>query len=140
MKGYYKLPELIDAALRDDFFLSSDLGYLDEDGYLYVCGRKDDMINIGGLKVYPSEVENAALKIPGIVDCICFGVPDAVTGQAVKLVIQADAADSVPAALVQKELGRVMDAYKVPKHIEFVSEIAKTANGKPNRKFYQQQG
>ena len=138
MKGYYKLPELTDAVLRDGFFLSSDLGYLDEDGYLYVCGRRDDMINIGGLKVYPSEVENAALRIPGIVDCICFGIPDPVTGQAVKLVIQADAAASISAALVQKELSRVMDAYKVPKQIEFVPEIAKTANGKPNRKFYQQ--
>ena len=138
MKGYYKLPELNSVVLHDGFFISGDLGYLDEDGYLYVCGRKDDMINIGGLKVYPSEVENTALKIPGIVDCICFGVPDPVTGQAVKLLIQTDDSFSLSAALVQKALAGVMDSYKVPKSIEIVSEIAKTANGKPDRKYYQQ--
>ena len=140
MKGYYKLPELNSVVLHDGFFISGDLGYLDEDGYLYVCGRKDDMINIGGLKVYPSEIENTALKIPGIVDCICFGVPDPVTGQAVKLLIQTDDSFSLSAALVQKALAGVMDSYKVPKSIEIVSEIAKTANGKPDRKYYQQKG
>lgn len=137
MKGYYKLPELNSAVLHEGYFLSSDLGYLDEEGYLYVLGRSDDMINIGGLKVYPSEVENAALKIPGIVDCICFGVPDPVTGQAVKLLIQTDASFSGTAVTVQEALGRGMDAYKVPKNIEIVDEIAKTANGKPDRKYYQ---
>ena len=138
MKGYYKHPELNDAVLRDGYFISSDLGYLDEEGYLYVCGRKDDMINIGGLKVYPSEIENVALKIPGIVDCICFGVPDPITGRAVKLLIQTDGKASLSVASVQDALSHVLDYYKVPKSIEFVTEIAKTANGKPDRKHYQQ--
>ena len=138
MKGYYKRPELNGIVLRDGFFLSDDLGYLDEDGYLYVCGRKDDMINIGGLKVYPSEIENAALKIQGIVECICFGVPDPVTGQAVKLLIKTDDSFAGTVALVTETLSRTMDYYKVPKCIEIVDEIAKTANGKPDRKFYQQ--
>ncbi|MBR6400411.1 MAG: acyl--CoA ligase [Firmicutes bacterium] len=140
MKGYYKRPELTAAVMYDGFFVSEDLGYIDEDGYLYVCGRKDDMINIGGLKVFPSEIENAALKIPGIAECICFGVSDPITGQAVKLVIRTDDTAALTAAQVQTELGRVMDAYKVPKSVEFTTEIAKTANGKPNRKFYQQKG
>ena len=138
MKGYYKRSELNNAVLRDGFFISGDLGFLDEDGYLYVCGRKDDMINIGGLKVYPSEIENAALKIPGIVDCICYGIPDTVTGQATKLLIQTDGSFTLSKADVQETLSHVMDAYKVPKSIEIVTEIAKTANGKPDRKYYQQ--
>lgn len=137
MKGYYNRPDLTDAVLQDGFFISGDLGYMDEEGYLYVCGRSDDMINIGGLKVFPSEIENATLNIPGIIDCICFSIPDSVTGQAVKLLIQTDASFSGTTATVQEALSRMMDAYKVPKQIEIVPEIIKTANGKPNRKFYQ---
>ena len=138
MKGYYNLPDLNREVLKDGYFISNDLGYLDEEGLLYVCGRKDDMINIGGLKVYPSEIENATLRIPGIIDCICFGVPDPVTGHKVKLLVQTDGSSMITAEHVQDSLSHVMDYYKVPKIIEFVSEIAKTANGKPDRKFYQQ--
>ena len=138
MKGYYNLPDLNREVLKDGYFISNDLGYLDEEGFLYVCGRKDDMINIGGLKVYPSEIENATLRIPGIIDCICFGVPDPVTGHKVKLLIQTDGSSMITAEHVQDSLSHVMDYYKVPKIIEFVSEIAKTANGKPDRKYYQQ--
>ena len=138
--GYYNRPDLNSEVFHDGYFISNDLGYLDEDGYLYVLGRNDDMINIGGLKVFPSEIENAALKIPGIVECICFGVSDPITGQAVKLVIRTDDTAALTAAQVQTELERVMDTYKVPKSVEFTTEIVKTANGKPNRKFYQQKG
>lgn len=138
MKGYYNQPEQDSAVLRDGFFISNDLGFLDEEGYLYVCGRKDDIINVGGLKVYPTEIEEAALKIPGVVDCICFGVPDSITGHAIKLLIQTDDSFTLSVVLVQERLGHMMDAYKVPKSIEIVDEIVKTANGKPNRKYYQQ--
>ncbi len=139
MKGYYKRPELTDAVLHEGYFISGDLGYLDDDGYLYICGRSDDMINIGGLKVFPSEIENAALRIPGVQECICFSVPDPVTGQGVKLLVKPDETSSVTIPQVQEELTKSMDYYKVPKSIELVTEIQKTANGKPNRKFYQDQ-
>ena len=139
MLGYYNRPDLNDAVFHDGYFITSDIGYLDEEGFLYVLGRSDDMINIGGLKVYPFEIENAALRIPGIEECICFGVPDPVTGRAVKLLIKTNDAFTGSVALVQEALSKVMDYYKVPKQIEIVDEIAKTANGKPNRKFYQEQ-
>ena len=137
MPGYYKQPELTGKVLRDGYFVSSDLGYFDEEGFLYVTGRKDDIINVGGLKVYPSEIENAALGIRGIEECICFGIPDEITGRAVKLLIRTNEHFTGTVAHIQEELSKVMDYYKVPKSIEIVDEIEKTANGKPNRKFYQ---
>lgn len=137
MLGYYKRPGLTDAVFRDGYFVTSDLGRLDEEGYLHVLGRSDDMINIGGLKVLPSEIENAALRIPGVEECICFAVPDPITGQAATLLIKTNAAFSGSVALVKEALSRTMDYYKVPKRVEIVTEIAKTANGKPDRKHYQ---
>lgn len=136
MPGYYKLPELNEEAFHNGYFASSDMGYFDQDGYLYLSGRKDDMINIGGLKVYPSEVENAALRIPGVAECICFGISDAVTGQGIKLLIKPGDTSSVTIPQVQEELSKSMDYYKVPKSIELVTEIQKTANGKPDRNYY----
>ena len=137
MLGYYNRPNLNAAVFHDGYFSSNDLGYLDEEGFLYILGRSDDMINIGGLKVYPSEVENAALRIPGVEECLCFGVPDPITGQAIKLLIKPGDAFSMSIPQVQEALSKSMDYYKVPKSIEFVTEIQKTANGKPERKFYQ---
>lgn len=137
MLGYYNRPELNDAVFHDGYFITSDLGCLDEEGFLYILGRNDDMINIGGLKVFPSEIENAALRIPGIDECICFGVPDPVTGQAAKLLVKTNDAFSGSAELVMDALSRTIDYYKVPKCVEIVAEIAKTANGKPDRKRYQ---
>ena len=138
MLGYYNRPDLNAAVFHDGYFVSNDLGYLDEEGYLHVLGRSDDMINIGGLKVFPSEIENAALRIPGVEECVCFGVPDPVTGQAAKLLIKTNGAFSGSVAIVKDELSRTMDYYKIPKCIEIVDEIAKTANGKPDRKKYRQ--
>ncbi len=139
MKGYYQMPELNDSVFKDGWFLSNDVGFIDEEGFLFVSGRKDDIINIGGLKVYPSEIEIAALKIPGITDCVCYAVKDAVSGQAAKLLIKVSPDFSGGIPDVKKALGEMMDAYKVPKTVAFVGEIARTSNGKIDRKFYMQQ-
>ena len=136
MKGYYKMPELNDSVYRDGFFLSNDIGYMDEDGFLFVSGRKDDIINIGGLKVYPSEIEIAALKIDGVSDCVCFSVPDTITGQAAKLLIKVDDGFAKTLPEVKKAIGALLDSYKVPKHIDFTEEIMRTSNGKLDRKYY----
>lgn len=139
MKGYFRMPELNAEVYRDGYFVSNDIGYIDDEGFLFVCGRKDDIINIGGLKVYPSEIEVAALKIEGICDCVCFSVSDAITGQASKLLIRVKDGFDKTIADVKRELEGLLDSYKVPKVIEFTEEIARTSNGKLDRKFYMNQ-
>ena len=133
---YYNLPELTEGIYRDGYFVSSDAGYLDEDGFLYVLGRKDDMVNIGGLKVYPTEIEDAAAKIEAIEDCICVPVEDKITGQAVKLIVKKKNGAECSAQSIRTSLIGKLDSYKLPKLIEFADSIERTSNGKLNRKAY----
>ena len=75
MQGYYKRPDLTEQAIRDGWIFSGDLGYVDEDGYLYLVDRKKDMIDSGGMKVYPKDVEEIAARHPAIREIAVFGVP-----------------------------------------------------------------
>ncbi len=136
MKGYYQMPELNAAAFRNGWFLSNDMGYIDAEGFLYVLGRKDDIINIGGLKVYPSEIETAALKIEGVRDCVCFPVNDDITGQAVKLLIKKNSGCDKTIVDIKRQIADYLDQYKIPKSIEFTDRVERTANGKLDRRFY----
>lgn len=135
-KGYWKMPELTEEVYYDGFFLTNDAGYLDGKGFLYVPGRLDDVINIGGLKVHPSEIEKAALEIDGVGECICFNVPSQLTGSAAKLLIRQKDGVELDIREIRNKLANKLDSYKIPTYIEFVSEIEKTPNGKPDRKYY----
>ncbi|MGZ6144146.1 MAG: class I adenylate-forming enzyme family protein [Myxococcales bacterium] len=81
MLGYYKRPDLTAQALRDGWLLTGDMGYLDEEGYLYLVDRKKDMIDSGGVKVYPRDVEEIAIRHPAIREVAVFGVPDEKWGE-----------------------------------------------------------
>ncbi len=76
MAGYWNRPELTEETLRDGWLLTGDMVYTDEDGYVYMLGRADDIINVGGEKVSPIEVENVACEYPHISECACIGIPD----------------------------------------------------------------
>ncbi len=135
-KEYYNRPELTENVYRDGYFISNDAGYFDEEGFLYILGRKDDMINIGGLKVYPTEIEDAASKVEGVEDCICIPIEDKITGQATKLIVKKrDGADCTAQSIRTAMVGKI-DSYKLPKLIEFADVIERTSNGKLNRKAY----
>ena len=137
MPGYWNREDLNKEVFQNGYFISNDVGFFDDSGFLYITGRKDDIINIGGLKVYPSEIENAALSVPGIQDCVCFSVPDRITGQAAKLLIQTGDEFVGDLRTIHDELAHLLDGYKIPKVIEFVDSIKRTSNGKVDRKFYQ---
>ena len=139
MKGYYQMPELNSEVFREGWFLSNDMGYIGAEGFLYVLGRKDDIINIGGYKVYPSEIEVAALKIEGVSDCVCFSVNDDITGQAAKLLINKSSGCDKTIVDIKKQLALFLDSYKIPRRIEFTDRIERTSNGKLDRKFYKNQ-
>ena len=118
-------------------FQTSDLGYLDAEGRLFLTGRSSEFINIGGLKLSPVEVEDAAMGFAGIIDCLCIPVSHSVMGQIPKLLIVLQEG----VTLNKKEIARYLkekltETWKVPINYEVVEEIRKMPNGKKNRKSY----
>ena len=138
-KGYWAMPELTASVYHGDWFLTNDAGYLDEEGFLYILGRIDDVINIGGLKVHPSEIEKAAAELEGVEECLCVDVPNALTGSGAKLLVRLKEGAALNARDIRAALTEKLDTYKVPAGIEFVDEIRKNAIGKPDRKYYRTQ-
>ena len=134
MSGYYDAPELTQKTLQNGAIYTNDIGYIDEEGYVYVLGRRDDVINLGGLKIAPTEVENVALRYPGIAECVCFPVEDKISGIAPKMNIIEATGIEVDISKLREYMLKTLEAYKVPKLIEKVKEIPKTANGKIDRK------
>lgn len=135
MKEYFKAPELTKEAMPEgDYIYTKDMGYIDEDGYVYMLGRKDDVINFGGVKISPEEIESMVIKNDIIKDCACVPVDDPLTGQAPKLFISLEDADAYDAKEFKTFLAEVLDANKQPKYIEIIDEIPRTFNGKIKRK------
>jgi long-chain acyl-CoA synthetase len=131
MVGYWEKPEANAKAFTADGYLrTGDIGVFDANGFLKIVDRKKDMIIVSGFNVYPNEVEAVATAFPGVAECACIGVPDARTGEAIKLfVIQAPGADVTEEALVA-HCRAEMAAYKVPKIIQFVDALPKSSVGK----------
>ena len=134
MKGYWKAPELTAETMADGYIYTKDLGYIDEEGFIYMLGRKDDVINYGGIKISPEEIESIVIKYPLITDCACVPVKDPLTGQAPKLFIVLSDADAYEPKELKNFLVQNLDASKQPKYIEVIHEIPRTFNGKIQRK------
>ena len=130
MVGYWQRPEETKQVMTaDGFFKSGDIGFMDEKGYVTIVDRKKDMVLVSGFNVYPNEVEGVVAMHPGVLECAVVGVPDANTGEAVKLfVVRRDPELSKEAlmAYCHDEL----TAYKRPKIIEFRDQLPKTNVGK----------
>ncbi len=130
MKGYLKRPEETKQVLRSGWLFTGDLMRADEDGYLYIAGRKKELIIVGGLNVYPGEVERVLVEHPAVLEAAAFGVPDPTRGEAVWAAVvlrpEARATDKELQAFCRERLA----AYKVPRGIDFTSELPKNALGK----------
>ena len=131
--GYWNEPELTANTIRDGVIYMTDLGYL-EDGYLYLVGRRDDVINVGGLKIAPTEVEDIALRHPMVNECVCIPFEDRVYGRVVKMLVRVNDGYTLDASALSAFLEEKLEAYKIPKYIEAVDEIPRTFNGKIDRK------
>ena len=134
MIEYVNSPDLTRDVLQNGIVYTSDIGYIDEKGFVYIIGRKGDVINVGGLKVAPTEVEEIALAFEGVDECICIAVPDRISGNVPKLLYVSES-DLDPQAISRFMAAR-LETYKVPKSFERVPEIRKTYNGKLDRKSY----
>lgn len=135
MKEYFNAPQLTAEAMPDgDYIYTKDLGYIDEDGYVYMLGRKDDVINFGGVKISPEEIESMVIKSDMIRDCACIPVEDKLTGQAPKLFIALADDMEYDDKTFKSFLAEILDANKQPKFVEIIDEIPRTFNGKIRRK------
>ena len=136
MTGYLDDPADAQATLADQGFLTADQGYIDDQGRLILTGRIDDLINVGGLKVSPVEVEEAARLMPGVADCLCLPVAHPLMGQALKLLVVNDDGHSLDKRALAQFLRTRLEAHKVPTLFEQTDHIRRTFNGKADRKSY----
>jgi long-chain acyl-CoA synthetase len=130
MAGYWNRPdETAKVMTRDGFFKTGDIGVMDARGYVKIIDRKKDMILVSGFNVYPNEIEAVVAAHPGVLECACIGVPDAHSGEAVKLfVVRRDPA--LTAEQLTDYCRGQLTAYKRPRHIEFRDSLPKTNVGK----------
>lgn len=130
MKGYWNRPEETAMSFYDGWFLTGDLGYMDENGYFYVVDRKKDMIIAGGFNIYPREVEEVLYEHEAIQECVVAGIPDPYRGETVKAYIVLKEGYSVTEEQLNEFCRKSLASFKVPRHYEFRTELPKTAVGK----------
>ena len=130
MTGYWNRPEETALVMFTDGFLhTGDMGYIDPQGYVFLVDRKKDMILVSGFNVYPNEVEEVAAMHEGVSEAAAIGVPDANSGEAVKLfVVRKDPALTAEALI--EHCRKNLTGYKVPKHVEFRGDLPRTNVGK----------
>lgn len=133
MVGYRNLPEETAHAIRDGWLYTGDLGELDDDGYLFIRGRKKEMVIVGGFNVYPREIEEVIFSIPGTADCAAIGVPDSYRGEVIRAFVVADTTSTLTADEVLEHCAKNLVRYKVPTTVHFVDAIPRTAVGKVDR-------
>ena len=132
-EGYYKNPEATVASFRDGWFYTGDLAYFDEEGYLYVVGRKKDMIKSGGISIYPLEIEGVLYSHPDVLEAAVIGLPDPEWGEAAKAVVVLKQGSTVRGDDLLRFCKEHLAGYKVPKSIDIVSSLPHTELGKVSK-------
>jgi long-chain acyl-CoA synthetase len=107
-----------------------DMGYVDEDGYLFIVDRRTDMVISGGVNIYPAEIEAALIAMPGVADCAAFGVPDDEFGEALAAAVQLSPGATLTVQEVQIFLRERIAHYKVPRLVTFHAELPREDSGK----------
>jgi long-chain acyl-CoA synthetase len=127
---YHNKPEKRAEIERDGFITSGDVGYIDEDGYVFICDRKRDMVISGGVNIYPAEIEAALHAVAGIHDCAVFGIPDDEFGEALMAVVEPQAGVTLDIADIRAQLKTSLADYKVPKRVEILNQLPREDSGK----------
>jgi long-chain acyl-CoA synthetase len=134
MRGYWRSPEATAETIRDGWLHTGDVGYLDEDGYLFIVDRKKDVIIRGGFNVYPRDVEDALLEHPAVVGAGVVGRPNDRHGEEVVAFVALRAAGEVSAEELIEWSRERIGGYKYPREVQFVDAMPLTAVGKLDRK------
>jgi long-chain acyl-CoA synthetase len=133
--GYYRRPEATaEVFLPDGWFRTGDIVRMDEEGYVFIVDRAKDMINVGGEKVYPRDVEEVLHRHPAVADAVIVGVPDHDLGEVVKAYVALKPGRTCSAEEVLAFLKPSLASFKLPKHVEFVASIPRSASGKALRR------
>ncbi|BAM91012.1 long-chain-fatty-acid-CoA ligase [Bradyrhizobium oligotrophicum S58] len=127
---YHNKPEKRAEIDRDGFITSGDVGYIDPDGYVFLCDRKRDMVISGGVNIYPAEIEAVLHAVPGVHDCAVFGIPNAEFGEALMAVVEPQSGVMLDTSEIKIRLRASLADYKVPKHIEIHDKLPREDSGK----------
>jgi len=134
MIEYWGLPEATASTLVDGWIHTGDAGYLDEEGFIFICDRIKDMIIVAGEKVYPAEIENALTRHPSVAECAVIGVPDPRWGETVMaFVALKPGAEATPRELMKSLKGQIAD-FKIPTRVEFIDRVPRNPSGKVLRR------
>jgi long-chain acyl-CoA synthetase len=115
---------------RDGLVSCGDIGYLDEDGFLYLNDRRSDMVISGGVNIYPAEIEACLLALEGVRDCAVFGIPDPEFGEALAAHVELERDASVSAEQVREHIRSNLASYKTPRVVEFSDALPREDSGK----------
>ncbi|HLM91214.1 MAG TPA: long-chain fatty acid--CoA ligase [Thermoplasmata archaeon] len=139
MLGYYHQPEETALFLSDGWFRTGDVARIDADGYAYIVDRKKDMINVGGMKVYPREVEEVLFQHPGVADVACVGVPDLEHGEVVKAFVVKKSGVPVTEDELREFVRARIAHFKAPRSVEFRDALPRTGVQKVLRRVLREQ-
>jgi acyl-CoA synthetase (AMP-forming)/AMP-acid ligase II len=128
--AYYKNDASFAGSSRGDFHTVGDIAYRDDEGYLYICDRKTDMIISGGMNVYPAEIEAVLEQHPGVYEAAVFGIPSEQWGEVVHATVVRSAGSLVTGAEVMAFARERLAGYKVPRSVDFIAELPRTGSGK----------
>jgi len=128
--GYWERPEATGSTYDGEFLRTGDIGFMNEDGWVFLVDRKKDMINAAGYKVWPREVEDVIYGHPAVAEAAVVGVPDEYRGETVKAFVTLQEGASVTSDELVAYCKENMSAYKYPRVIEILAEMPKTATGK----------
>ncbi|MBT7889022.1 MAG: AMP-binding protein, partial [Deltaproteobacteria bacterium] len=132
--GYWNRPEETETAFHQGWLCTGDLAVVDSEGYVNIVDRKKDMIVSGGENIYSIEVENVLYMHAKILEAAVFGVPDPKWGEAVKAVVVLKEGEHISVAELLGFCKQHLSSYKVPKSVEFITELPKTGSGKITKK------
>ncbi|MBY0363616.1 MAG: AMP-binding protein [Phreatobacter sp.] len=127
---YHKAPEKRAEVDDSGFITCGDVGFVDADGYVFLCDRKRDMIIAGGVNIYPAEIEAALLTLPQVRDCAVFGIPHAEFGESIMAVIAPQPGVEIDPEALKAQLATRIADYKVPRHIEIRHDLPREDSGK----------
>jgi long-chain acyl-CoA synthetase len=130
MLGYLNKPEATAESIKDGWLHTGDMGYMDEKGYIYITGRKKEMINRGGENIYPREIEIPLEKHPDIAEVAVVGAPDPALGERVRACIVLHPSCSLTAEEVREYLADKIAKYKIPEYVDFMPELPRNPTGK----------